>query len=380
MSALGRIVEGFSTLREPDDTIRTAFGGGTTASGQTVSIRNSLGLIPVHSAVSQISTAIGSLPLNVYRRLDNGDRERARSHRAWSMLHDFPNPEMAADEVWEIVTVHLNLWGNAFIWKRRDSLGVVREIWPLSPSRFQVHRKKGKRLFIVDGKLEEPVTETDILHIRGLSLDGIVGLSPIQEAREALGVMKAQGDFQGRFLQGGGKPGVLLKHPSRLSDDAATRLERSFDATTPGSAKLLEEGMTAEKWTMPLEDAQFIESMQFSDLRVAQLFNLPPRRLGAKSGDSLTYATTESEGRDYVTYTLRRWMGRIENSIRRDQSIFTQGDRFFCEFNADALMRGDTKNRYEAHEIGLRAKFLLPSEVRQMENLPQVDLPPSAGE
>lgn len=375
VSGLGLGAESFSTLANPSDSLRTAFTGGTTASGQTVSVRNSLTLIPVYSAVSQIAGDLGSLPLIVYRRRPDDSRERAGNHRAWKLLHDLPNPEMAADEVWEMVCAHLNLWGNAFIWKRRDSLGIVQELWPLSPGRVQVNRRKsdGLRQFVVDGKTENPFTEADILHIRGMSLDGTVGLSPIQEARESLGVMKAQGDFQGRFLRADGKPGVLLMHPNRVSDDAAERLERSFDAAKPGSTKLLEEGMTAEKWTMPLEDAQFLESMQFSDLRVAQLFKLPPRRLGAKSGDSLTYSTTESEGRDYVTYTLRRWMGRIENSIRRDASIFTQGDRFFCEFLADALMRGDTKSRYEAYEIGIRAGVIEPAEARRWENLPPAE-------
>jgi HK97 family phage portal protein len=288
---------------------------------------------------------------------------------------------MAADEVWEMVTCHLLLWGNAFLYKSRDSLQVVRELWPLDPSRVQVRRTAQlERRFLIDGKLD--YGEAEILHIRGASVDGLVGLSPVQEAREALGVIQAQGNFQGKFLRDEGRPGVLLHHPNKVSSEAADRLERSFSAVNSGGTKLLEEGITAEKWTMPLEDAQFLQSMQYSDLRVAQLFGIPPRRLGAKSGDSLTYATTESEGRDYVTYTLRRWMGRIEHSIRRDPSIFTQGDRFFCEFLADALMRGDTKARYEAHKIGLEANFLTVEEVRRFENLPEADAPsePAAGE
>jgi len=378
VTALGRILDGFgvrSTLANPSQGLISALTDGRTASGRSVSIRNSMSLPAVFSAVSLISSSVGSLPLIVYRRLDEGDRERAPEHRTWRMLHDQFNDELGADEGWEMVTAHLLLWGNAFLFKLRDNpLDLVDGLWPLTPSRVQVARlRTGEKRFVIDGDVGTPYTEADILHIRGLGLDGLVGLSPVREAREALGVAQVQQEFQGRFLDAGGKPGVLLKHPNRLSDDAARRLERSFDNAQPGSAKLLEEGLEAEKWTMPLEDAQFLESMQFSDLRVAQIFNLPPHFLGAKTGDSLTYATTEGRGIDYVTYTLRRWLVRIEKSLRRDPSVFVQGDRFFAEFLTAALTRADIKTRYGAYAVGLTNGFLAVDEIRELENLPHRD-------
>jgi HK97 family phage portal protein len=363
---------GVRSLTDDDGSWEGLLGGSATASGQRVSVRGSIALVPIYSAVSLIASSAGSLPLVVYRRLQDGGRERASNHRAWSMLHDAPNDEMAADELWEMIYWHLLLWGNAVLFKIRGRFDLVEGLWPLAPHRVQVKRgPNGERQFVVDGK--DTYTESEILHIRGPSLDGLVGLSPIQECRETLGVMQAQGQFLGRFLNGDGKPGVILEHPNRVSPEAAERLERSFDAAKAGSTKLLEEGMKATKWTMPLADAQFIEGMQFSDLRVAQMFNLPPGKLGAKSGDSLTYSTTELDGINLVTYTLRRWLIRVEKSIQRDPSIFVQGQRFFAEFLTDALMRGDTKSRYEAYAIGLDKGFLLKEEVRDRENLPRFE-------
>lgn len=380
MSALGRIVGGFTSrsgLAQPSGSFLDAMGDGTPVNGRSVSVRGSLKLVPVFSAVSLIASSVGSLPLIVYRRLEGDDRERASDHRTWSFLHDNLNAEMASDDGWETVTAHLLLWGNAFLFKLRGPLDLVNGLWPIEPRRVQVTRDRdGVKRFVIDGDLASSYTELDILHIRGLSTDGLVGLSPTQEARQALATAGAQEDFQGQFLGAGGKPGVLLKHPNHLSAEAAKRLERSFDAARPGSAKLLEEGMQAEKWTMPLEDAQFLESMQFSDLRVAQLFNLPPHFLGAKTGDSLTYATTEGRGIDYVTYTLRRWLIRIEKALRRDAGIFVQGDRFFAEFLTDALTRADIKTRYDAYGVGIDKGFLTADEVRARENLPKRNIEP----
>lgn len=381
MNALARILSGLEgrSLTDLSDSVIGSLGDGLTSAGRYVSIRGALHLVPVFSSVSLVSSSVGSLPLMVYRRLDAGDRERAANHRTWRMLHDQFNDELSADEGWEMTQAHLLLWGNAFHFKLRDNpLDLVDGLWPIQPRRVQVTRlSTGEKRFVLDGNLSETYTEHDILHYRGLSIDGLVGLSPVQETREALGVAVAQQEFQGKFLDAGGKPGVLLKHPNQLSPEAARRLERSFDNAQPGSAKLLEEGLEAEKWTMPLEDAQFLESMQFSDLRVAQMFNLPPHFLGAKTGDSLTYANTEQQGIDFVTYTLRRWLVRIEKAIRRDPSIFVQGDRFFAEFLTDALQRADIKTRYEAYKLGIDAGFLAVDEVRERENLPhRADLKP----
>lgn len=372
MSLLRDILAGAArrqvTLENPGE-MSSTFVGTPSYSGRTVSVQGSLSLIPVLSCVTIVAGSIGSLPLIVYRRLDGDSRERAQNHRAWRLLHDVPNPEMAADEVWELVAEHLNLWGNAYIWKARDNLGIVRELWPLSPKRFSVGRdNQMRRYFRVDG--QGPFFEEDILHIRGLSSDGLVGYSPIQLARQALGNAAAQEEFQGRFLGGGGKPAVLLRHPNRLSAEAEERLKQGWNRVERGGTAVLEEAIEVEKMTMPLEDAQFIEQMQFSDLRIAQLFQVPPSMIGAKTGDSLTYTTTEQQGISFVTYTLRRWLQRIQGALGRDPSIFTQGDRFYAEFLTSALQSADLKTRYGAYQTAIKAGFLTVDEVRAMENRP----------
>lgn len=377
MSVLDRALNGAGlkrsiTLADPSASFAEALGALPSYSGQTVTVDSAMQLVPLFSAVSTISGSVGSLPLVVYRRTEDG-RERATNHRTYPMLHTQPNPEMAADELWEMVTEHLSLWGNAFLAKFRNSLGVVSELYPLKPSRVQVGRnERGERYFVLDGKTGEPYTEADILHIRALSGDGLVGYSPIQLARNAIGNAQAQEEFQGSFTAGGGKPSVILRHPNELSPDAARRLKASWDAIKKGGTAVLEENIAVERWTMPLEDAQFLEQMQFSDLRISQLFRLPASMLGAKSGDSLTYSTTELQGIQYVTYTLRPLLVRIEGSLLRDPSIFLQGDRFFPEFLVDGLLRADSTARASFYTAALDPEhgWMNRDEVRDRENLP----------
>jgi HK97 family phage portal protein len=358
-----------SGLGQPGDWLKDALTGGQTFSGKTVTIEGSLALVPVYSAVSLLAGATGSLPLIVYRRLGEDGRERAHTHRTWPLLHDQPNPEMAADEVWELVMAHLLLWGNAFIAKIRDNFGVVTELWPLRPNRVQVGRdNQGNRYFVVDGNGR--YDNRDILHIRGLGTDGLVGLSPVQQARQMLAGAMALEEFTGDFWANDAQPGVVLSHPNKLSPDAAKNLKASWDAAhkVKGKTAVLEEGITVERLTMPLEDAQFIETQKFNDLRVAQLFRIPPFYLGAASGDSLTYSNAETQGIDFVRWSLRRWLIRIEGALLRDPSLFLQGQRFYPEFLVDSLLRADTAVRYGAYKTALDGQFLTVDEVRELEN------------
>jgi phage portal protein BeeE len=133
--------------------------------------------VPVYSAVSLLAGSIGSLPLIVYRRLGDG-RERAENHRTWPLLHDQPNPEMAADELWELVMAHLLLWGNAFLGRSATTSGSSPSSGRYAQPRAGRPRRPGHRYFVLDGKRTRLRRGDDILHIRGLGTDGLVGLSP----------------------------------------------------------------------------------------------------------------------------------------------------------------------------------------------------------
>lgn len=345
-------------------------------SGETVGVADSLKLVPVYSAISLVAGSIGSLPVLVYRRVEGG-RERATNHRTWKLIHDQPNPEMAADEVWEQVAASLLMWGNAYLAKIRGPLGTVSELWPIQPQRVQVGKTdQGERFFVLDGRADRRYTEEDILQIRGLGTDGLVGLSPIQQARQMLGSVKAMERFTGRFWANSAAPGGTLKHPGKLSPEAAARLKQNWKSThgsarNAGEVAVLEEGMEWQSVGMPLEDAQFIETQQWNNLQVALLFRLPPYMLGAKSGDALTYSTTEAQGYDFVRWTLRRWLVRIESALLRDPSLFVQGSRFYPEFLVEGLLRADTKTRYESYALALDpAKgWMDRDEIRELENL-----------
>jgi HK97 family phage portal protein len=365
-----------SGLKTPDSWLSALFSEGETYSGKTVTPLTATQLVPVLSATTLLAGGVGTLPLIVYRRLERG-RERAESHPAWRLCHDSPNSLMAADEYWELATAHLLLWGNHFSAKLRGVNGRVEELIPLRPDRVQVGVKNGRRLYVVDGRTNEPYDESNILHIRGLGLDGVVGLSPIQQARQALGNLAAREEFQGRFWANDARPGGVLKHPNELSAKALKRLKASWEDAHGGLANkaktaILEEGMEWQEIGLPLADAQFVEQANLDRAEVALIFRVPPAMLAADVGNSLTYSTSETQSLDFVKWSLRRWLVRIERALLHDPDIFVQGTRFYPEFLIDGLLRADVRTRAQVYQAA-HNRWLTTNEIRELENRNPLD-------
>ena len=343
---------------------------GSTYSGENVSPKTSMQLVPVWAAVQLVAGAVGSLPLKVYRTDSDGSRVETPSHRAAKLLA-YPNQYMAGDEMIEQIVLSLLLWGNAFVLKIKSSNGVV-ELWPLDPSRVKVTRSsEGYPLYVVDGK-KGPYTQSTILHIRGLSFDGLVGLSPIQMARQGLGTYAAAAKYQGRFWKNNATPGGVLTHPSRLSPDAAERLRAQWNAAHRGdqanSTAILEEGMSYQPLSLPLSDSKLLEAMDASVVDVARLFQVPSAMLQTSiAGQSMQYSSTEMEYQHFLRFTLRRWLSRIEKSLMRDADIFLNvglGSKFTASFDATDLTRGDTKTIADINIALFKEGIVTRDEVR----------------
>jgi HK97 family phage portal protein len=134
----------------------------------------------------------------------------------------------------------------------------------------------------------------------------------------------------------------------------------------------MEEGLEWQNVVLPQGDAQFIEQAKLNRTDIALLFSLPPGKLAGERGSSMTYANSESESLDFVKWTLRRWYVRIEKSVHGDPTLFPTPETHFPEFIVDALLRADTKTRYQAYALGF-GKWLTTNDIRARENMNPVD-------
>lgn len=348
------------------------------ASGRPVTPATAIASTAVWGCVRVISESIATLPLNVYERTAEG-RRRATDHALYPILHDRPNPRQTAVEFREQSLYSLLLWGNAYAWIERWPSGRPHYLWFLRPDRVTVKSDNTDpnqvmpRLVYVyrpvaGGELVYPADE--ILHVRGLSGDGLVGLSPISVHRDAIGNEQAERDFTGRFFANNARPGGVLKVPGRLNGDAAQRLKGTWEAAHRGSENahrvaVLEEGIEWQALSMPLADAQLIEQRRFSLEEIARIFRVPPHLVGDLS--RATFSNVEHQSLDFVIHTLRPWCVRLEQAYA--SLFFPSETAYYVEHIIDALVRGDLQSRFGAYAVARQNGFLSVNDIRTLENL-----------
>ena len=364
------------TMTDLDALMDRAVGGYPTTSGVDINDNSSLSVMAVYAAVRLISETIGSLPGHVMRRTDVG-KEKAQSHPLYRIIHEQANSEQTAMEWRETALCHLLLRGNHFSEKQYDGAGRLVALWPIHPDRVHVERAgaTGSLLY----KVRVPSSQQDIimgpdrmLHLRGLSSNGVTGLSPIAIARQTIGLAIAAQEYGARLFKNDTKPGGVLEHPGKLSTPAFQRLKASIEQEHQGLSNahrmmILEEGMKWQQIGINPDDAQFLESRKFSVTEIARLFNVPPHFL--RDLERATFSNIEQQAIDYVVYTIRPWLVRLEQ--RMGIELLSSSDRVthFIQFNVDGLLRGDIKSRYDAYQVAKQNGWLNADEIRELEDL-----------
>lgn len=346
----------------------------TTLSGTKVNEDSALRFSAVFGAVKLLSEDVAKLPLFLYRRTERG-KGVAREHPLFSTLHSLPNPEVTSSELRKIMMAHLLLWGNGYAEKQTNpATGRLEALWPIHPNRVTPTRpqERGPIVYeVMTPKGTVKLAREQMFHVRGLSLDGVTGLSPIQMHREAIGLGVAAAEFGARFFSQGLNAGGALEHPHALSDKAYNRLQESMKERYAGLSQahrlmILEEGMKFNKLTIPPNDAQWIETRKFQVTEIARIYRLPPHKLGDL--ERATFSNIEEQNIEYVTDSLWPWLVCWEQAISRDLLSEEEREDLFAEFKIAALLRGKTLERFQAYQASRQGGWMSVNEIRALEN------------
>lgn len=355
-----------------DPRLNELFGSSGTDSGIRVTPETALTYSAVYAAVRCIAEAVSCLPLNLFERLPTGGKAPFRASPLHALLHDEPNPEMTSLQWREAAMAHLLLWGNSYSEIVRDLDGNVVEIWPIDPTIVTPTRTESGELYYDLNRGKSFITAANMLHIPGLSFDGISGMSPIALARQSIGLSMAVEQFGAGYFGRGARPGGVLTFPGQLSAEARSNLRRSFEELHAGGANshrvaLLEAGLKWEAIGVPPDDSQFLQSREFQVIEIARWFNIPPNKL--KDLSKTSYNSLEQMNISFAVDTLRPWLVRWEQQLNRKVIRHKDRGRLFFEFNVDGILRGDLQSRYQAYSIGRNWGWLSVNEIREKENL-----------
>lgn len=329
----------------------------------------------VFACVRVLAETGAQLPLVLFRRVTDDRRERATDQRAYKLVHDQPNPDTTPYVFWETLIAHLVLRGNAYAVVERDRLRRPKWLWQIpEPDRMVVERDKTTNLLKytyrqpMSGDL--PLDPRDVLHLRGLSGDGIKGYSILELARESIGLSVAAEGYGARFFRDDARPGGVLSHPGRLGPDGADNLRESWKKAHQGrghNVAVLEEGMTWTSVGISPEDAQFLETRQFQVTDIARIFGVPPHL----AGDLVraTFSNITEQDREFVRYKVMPLLIRVAQQCNAVLLTESEREQYYFEHIVDALMRGSQAERYAGYAVGRQWGWLSVNDIRRLENM-----------
>jgi HK97 family phage portal protein len=345
------------------------------ASGENITESSALSLSAVWCAVRVISDALSMLPIDVIERRD-GKRAVAdnQSGVGW-LLNYAPNAEMTALDIRSAMALHMLLMGNGYAEIERDMGGRPVALYPIHATRVQLVRNAERQLrYRVnsdDGRFVE-LAPRDVFHWRGMSWDGLVGISVVSAARQSMGLGKAMETFGAGYFGNGTHPSGTLITEQMLKADQRAELRKEWEQMHQGSGNahkvaVLFGGVSFKALTVPLEDAQFLESRRFQVLEIARWFRVPPHLLAEL--ERATHANIEQEHLSFVTHTLLPAASRFEAEANLKLFGRNQQANLVVKHNFSALLRGDARSRNEAHKIAREGGWLNVNEIRALEDM-----------
>lgn len=351
--------------------------------GAPITPTSAMRLTAVFACIRIIAEGVSSLPLVSYRRLPDGGRERDPAFHLSDLLLYQPNDEMEAVTFIETLTAHAAGWGDGYAEVVRDAATRPTALWPLRPDRMNVLREGGRliyRYISLDGRKVD-LTPSQVLHIRGLSFDGLRGYSVLAN-QQAVELAQAAQDFGTSFFRNNARPGIIAMHPKTLSQGAIDRLSAQFDRMRgPDNANrsvVMEEGLDIKEVGIPPQEAQYLETRRFQLGEIARLFRVPPDMIGDVERSTSWGSGIEVQSRRFIDWALGAWLRRWEQAVRRTLIGEAWRDSHYVEFNRDAALRADTLTRYQAYHLARQDGWMNGDDIAAKENMNK--LPDGAGE
>lgn len=345
--------------------------GSRSAAGARVTAHSSLGLPIVWACVNVLAKSFAVMPFVMYGPGENGRRgAKMANHWLTQLFCVAPNRFQSPFE-WRLMLMgHLALRGNAFCQITSNSKGEITELLPLRPDGMTVEMldNGSYRYRYVDqfGEITY-YARNEIWHLRGMSSDGIMGLSPIEVAREAIGEGLAMQSYSARFFANDARPGGWVEYPGNFTDKTARQTfkeswQESYAGANLRKVAVLERGMKYHELTLNNSDAQFIEGRASKVSEIARIWGVPPHKVGDLSKSA--FSNIEQQSIEFWTDCMLPWAELWESSVK----CFLLGDAGLdVEFDMSRMLRGDLTARTAFYQGGINAGWLTRNEAREAE-------------
>ncbi len=341
---------------------------------------NALKEATVFACIRILADSIGKLPVKVYKQNSTVD------HYLTPLLKTRPNPWMSARDFFKALEVKRHLYGNAYAWlefeTKGKNAGKITGIYPLDSSKVEIYIDdigllpgKGRLWYVYkDNKgTEYRIDPDEILHFKGLTSDGIVGITPLTQLRKTIENAGAASEYLNNSFKTGLQTKGIIHYVGDLSPEAQRRFRERFEEMASGlknanRVSLLPLGYQFQPLSLTMADAQFLENTQLTAKQIAAAFGVKNHQLNDL--DRATHTNVEHQQREFYVDTLMDILTGYEQELT--YKLFTQKELeegYYIKFNVNAILRADPKTRYEGYRIAIQSGFMTANEVRALEEM-----------
>jgi len=344
------------------------------ATGVRITAMSALRASACYACVKVLAETIATLPRTIYQRSPDGTTKAAPQHPLQDVIDTKPNDLQTGVEFWEMQIAFGALFGNAYAEIVPGARGFADQLIPLRPDYMRVLRMPDSTFRF---EYTDPLTlkkkiylPEELFRIPGFSFNGVEGIAPIYFANDPIGLALATEAFGCKFFSKDATPALVLEHPNALDADAIRNIKETWAKAHSGldnaySVAVMEEGMKVNTIGVKNVDAQFLETRKYQIKEIARYFRIPPHMIGEL--DEATNNNIEQQAIDFLKYTIRPQLRRIEQRVNND--LILRPDIFYLRHNTDELLMGEVDVRYAAYASGINAGWLTRNEVRKKESL-----------
>ena len=356
-------------------------GSVQSASGLLISQATAMGVATVYACVRRRAVDVARCKPSLYRIADDGSRQVVDEHPVVDLFRR-PNRQQNWFEFCELLNVGLLLRQNAYAAIIRDRTGTPVELVPINPDAVMVLEASDGSIFYNVNRIglwqiamlrdfPPALAEEDVLHLRGLTFNALVGVSTIGLARDAIGLAMGLEQQASRWMMNGARPAMALKHAGKLSEPAQKRLKAQFDQMhagiiNTGNTLVLEEGLDPKPLTLTSVDLEFLKQRENQVLEICRFFGVPPHKVGVL--DRAASMSIPQQDQNYLNETVAPDLERWEAKLRQVFGLDDEG--IFVDFDEHQLIRADILTRRNAARLGVLSGITTPDEERRAEGLP----------
>lgn len=326
------------------------------------------------ASVRLLTETVAAMPLTCYKNSANGEASVVDTkYPLWRLLNYKPNLIQTRIEFIEQLMLNLVSWGNAYVIITRTAGRIVGlNVYPSE----QVEPN-----LLHDGTLIYKYTtpngnvkvfaQESVWHIKIFG-NGIVGMSPLAYAGNALGISKNLGDRQSKLAANGGKVNGILTVDSALTDKQREAVKKNFANLSEGNSDelfVLEAGFNYQQTALSPTDQQLLESRRFSVEDIARFMGVPSVLINDTSSSTTWGSGIEQINMGFYKLNLKPYLERIESSIKRHLMPESDWDKYEIEFDFDSLLRADSATRAETNSKKVNSGQATPNEIRLSEGL-----------